>query len=89
MRVLNDRILVSRLDRQEVQFGSIVVPKMAVRDDYIGKVEMVGEEVKQVKVGDYVVIPVHLAIPISLRNVDYLVTQEKNVYVILDESEVI
>jgi len=89
MRVLKDRVLISRLERQEVQYGSLVVPTLATKDDYIGKIEMVGEEVTQVKPGEYVIIPVHLAIPISLRNKDYLIAQEKNIYMILDEAEVI
>lgn len=89
MRVLEDRVLLSRLDRKEAQYGSIVVPTVAVRDDYIGRVEMVGDKVTQVRVGDYVIVPVHLAIPVSLRNNDYLIVQEKNIYVILEESEVV
>lgn len=88
MRAIGDKVILERLDRQEVQHGRIILPKLAVKDDYIGRVVEVGEEVTKVKAGDYVVVPVHLAIPLSLNNKDYLIVQEKNIYLILEEHEV-
>jgi len=93
IRPMQDRILVERLEEQEVRRGSIIVPDTAKEKPQEGKVVAVGtgkvtEDGKRlpmdVKLGDRILFGKYSGSEVKLEDKDYLILREEDVLAVLD-----
>jgi chaperonin GroES len=93
IRPLHDRILVERLEEQEVRRGGIIIPDTAKEKPQEGKVIAVGngkvtEEGKKipldVKVGDRILFGKYSGSEVKIDDKDYLILREEDVLAILE-----
>jgi chaperonin GroES len=91
-RPLHDRILVKRIEEQEVKKGSIIIPDTAKEKPQEGKVIAVGggkvtEEGKKipldVKVGDRILFGKYSGSEVTVDDEEYLILREEDVLGIL------
>jgi chaperonin GroES len=92
-RPLHDRILVKRIEEQEVKKGGIIIPDTAKEKPQEGKVIAVGggkvtEEGKKipldVKTGDRILFGKYAGSEVKLEDEEYLILREEDVLGILD-----
>jgi chaperonin GroES len=92
-RPLHDRILVKRIEEQEVKKGGIIIPDTAKEKPQEGKVIAVGggkvtEEGKKipldVKTGDRILFGKYSGSEVKLEDEEYLILREEDVLGILD-----
>jgi chaperonin GroES len=76
---LGDRIFVKYMEEVERTAGGIFIPDAAKEKPQRGKVEAVGKEVKEVKVGDVVLFDKYSGSKISIDNEDFLIVKEEEV----------
>lgn len=81
---LKERIFVSYSDEMEKTAGGIYVPETAKEKPQKGRVEAVGSEVKQVKVGDTVLFDKYSGAKVNLDNNEYLIIKEEDILGILE-----
>ena len=81
---LKDRVFVSYTAELEKTAGGLYIPETAKEKPQSGKVEAVGEEVKQIKTGDTVLFDRYGGSKINLDNVEYLIVKEEDVLGILN-----
>jgi chaperonin GroES len=93
IRPLHDRILVERLEEQEVKKGSIIIPDTAKEKPQEAKVIAIGtgkvtEEGKKlpldVKVGDRILFGKYSGSEVTIDDKEYLIMREEDVLAILD-----
>jgi chaperonin GroES len=93
IRPLHDRILVERVEEQEVRRGGIIIPDTAKEKPQEGKVIAVGngkvtEEGKKipldVKVGDRILFGKYSGSEVKIDDKDYLILREEDVLAILE-----
>ena len=93
IRPLHDRILVERLEEQEVKKGSIIIPDTAKEKPQEAKVIAVGngkvtEEGKKlpldVKVGDRILFGKYSGSEVKIDDKEYLIMREEDVLAIMD-----
>jgi chaperonin GroES len=93
IRPLHDRILVKRIEEQEVRRGGIIVPDTAKEKPQEGKVIAVGtgkigEDGKRipmdVKAGDRILFGKYSGSEVKLEDEEYLILREEDVLGILD-----
>jgi chaperonin GroES len=93
IRPLHDRILVERLEEQEVRRGGIIIPDTAKEKPQEGKVVAVGngkvnEEGKKipldVKMGDKILFGKYSGSEVKIEDKDYLILREEDVLAILE-----
>ncbi len=93
IRPLHDRIVVKRLEEDQVSPGGIVIPDAAKEKPVKGEVVAIGNgkpldngEVRplEVKVGDKVLFGKYAGNEIKLDNTDYLVLREDDVIAVLE-----
>jgi chaperonin GroES len=93
IRPLHDRILVERLEEQEVKKGSIIIPDTAKEKPQEAKVIAVGngkvtDEGKKlpldVKVGDRILFGKYSGSEVKIDDKEYLIMREEDVLAILD-----
>lgn len=82
-RPLKDRVFVSYTPELEKTAGGLYIPETAKEKPQSGKVEAVGEEVKQIKVGDTILFDRYSGSKITLDNTEYLIVKEEDVLGIL------
>ena len=82
-RPLKDRVFVSYTEELEKTAGGLYIPDSAKEKPQSGKVEAVGAEVKQLKVGDKILFDRYSGSKISIDNVEYLIVKEEDVLGIL------
>jgi chaperonin GroES len=91
-RPLHDRILVKRIEEQEVKKGGIIIPDTAKEKPQEGKVVAVGggkvsEEGKKipldVKVGDRILFGKYSGSEVTVEDEEYLILREEDVLGIL------
>jgi len=80
---LKDRVFVSYTEELEKTAGGLFIPDSAKEKPQSGKVEAVGEEVKQLKVGDKILFDRYSGSKISIDNVEYLIVKEEDVLGVL------
>jgi chaperonin GroES len=93
IRPLHDRILVERLEEQEVRRGGIIIPDTAKEKPQEGKVIAVGngkvtDEGKKipldVKGGDRILFGKYSGSEVKIDDKDYLILREEDVLAILE-----
>ena len=80
---LADRVFVKFLEEMEKTAGGIYIPEAAKEKPQRGKVEAVGKDVEEVKVGDLVLFDKYSGSKISVENEDYLIVKEDEILGIL------
>ena len=92
IRPLHDRILVKRLEEQEVKKGGIIIPDTAKEKPQEGKVVAVGngkvtDEGKKipldVKAGDKILFGKYSGTDIKIDNEEYLILREDEVLAVI------
>lgn len=78
---IGDKVLVSRVIQEKI--GSFHVPENYQRTGN-GRVEAVGPEVTEVKVGDEVVLPNQTGLLVKIDDVDYGLFREKEIMAIVN-----
>ncbi len=81
---LKDRVFVSYSDEMEKTSGGLYVPDTAREKPQKGKVEAVGSEVKEVKVGDEVFFDKYSGSKVNMDNVEYLIIKEEDILGIIE-----
>ncbi len=81
---LKERVFVSYTDETEKTAGGIYVPDTAREKPQKGKVEAVGSEVKEVKVGDNVFFDKYSGSKVNIDNVEYLIIKEEDILGIIE-----
>jgi chaperonin GroES len=93
IRPMHDRILVERLEEQEVRRGGIIIPDTAKEKPQEGKVVAAGtgkvtDEGKKlpldVKVGDRILFGKYSGSEVKLDDKEYLILREEDVLAILE-----
>jgi chaperonin GroES len=93
IRPLHDRILVKRLEEQEVRRGGIIVPDTAKEKPQEGKVIAVGngkvnDEGKKipldVKAGDRILFGKYSGNEVKIEDEEYVIMREEDVLAILE-----
>ena len=93
IRPMHDRVLVERLEEQEVRRGGIIIPDTAKEKPQEGRVVAVGtgkvtDDGKRlapdVKVGDRVLFGKYSGSDVKVDDKDYLILREEDVLAILD-----
>jgi len=92
IRPLHDRILVERLEEQEVKKGGIIIPDTAKEKPQEGKVIAVGagkvtDEGKRltldVKVGDKILFGKYSGSEVKVDDKEYLIMREEDILAVL------
>jgi chaperonin GroES len=76
---LKERVFVSYKEELEKTAGGIYVPDTAKEKPQRGKVEAVGSEVKELKVGDEIFFDKYSGSKVQIDSVDYLIIKEEDV----------
>ena len=93
IRPLHDRILVKRMEEQEVRRGGIIIPDTAKEKPQEGKVVAVGngrvtEEGKKipldVKAGDRILFGKYSGNEVKIEDEEYVIMKEEDVLAILE-----
>jgi chaperonin GroES len=93
IRPLHDRILVKRLEEQEVKKGGIIIPDTAKEKPQEGKViaagnGKVGDDGKKipldVKAGDRILFGKYSGSEVKIEDDEYLILREEDVLAILE-----
>ena len=93
LRPLHDRILVKRIEEEEVRRGGIIIPDTAKEKPQEGKViavgsGKVGEDGKkiqlEVKAGDRILFGKYSGSEVKIDDEEYLILREEDVLGILD-----
>ena len=93
IRPLHDRILVKRLEEQEVKKGGIIIPDTAKEKPQEGKViaagnGKVGDDGKKipldVKAGDKILFGKYTGSEVKIDDKEYLILREEDVLAILE-----
>ena len=76
---LGDRVFVKFTDEAEKTAGGIYIPETAKEKPQKGKVEAVGKDVEEVKVGDIILFDKYAGSKIQMDDSDYLIIKEEEV----------
>ncbi|NOX20793.1 MAG: co-chaperone GroES [Nitrospirae bacterium] len=82
---LKDRVFLSYTEEVEKTPGGIYVPDTAKEKPQRGKVEAVGSEVKEVKVGDEVMFDRYAGSKVKMNGTEYLIIKEEDILGIVEE----
>lgn len=88
MKAVGTRVIAKPVKLDEIRYGNLVIPRTGIGDKTLWQVVQVGEEVRYVKPGDYIVAPVHVLQEITIMGEDYAVLKEEHVYAVLTHEEV-
>jgi len=81
---LKDRVFVSYAEEMERTPGGIYVPETAKEKPQKGKVEAVGSEVKELKVGDMVLFDKYSGSKVKIDDTEYLIIKEEDILGIVE-----
>ncbi|MCH7646383.1 MAG: co-chaperone GroES [Nitrospinae bacterium] len=93
VRPLHDRILLRRIEEQEVKKGGIIIPDTAKEKPQEGEVVAVGEgrrlesgerQPMDVKVGDLVLFGKYSGTDVMIDDEEYLILREEDVFAIIE-----
>jgi chaperonin GroES len=82
---LKDRVFVSYSEEMEKTAGGIYIPEAAKEKPQKGKIEAVGGEVKNLKVGDVILFDKYSGSKINMDGTDYLIVKEEDVLGIFEK----
>ena len=83
LKPLQDRVVVSYAEEVEKTAGGIYVPDTAKEKPQQGKVEAVGKDVKEVKVGDIVLFDRYGGSKVKVGDAEQLVIKEEDILAIV------
>lgn len=81
---LKDRVFVRYAEEEDKTRGGLYVPDTAKEKPQKGKVEAVGSEVKEVKVGDIVLFDKYSGSKIRMDDVEHLIVKEEDILGIVE-----
>jgi chaperonin GroES len=93
VRPLHDRVLLRRIEEQEVKKGGIIIPDTAKEKPQEGEVVAVGEgrrmetgerQPMDVKVGDLVLFGKYSGTDVMIDDEEYLILREEDVFAIIE-----
>ncbi len=84
LKPLKDRLLVSYLEQEEKTAGGIIIPESAKERPQKGKVEAVGKEVEEVKVGDVIMFKTYAPDNIKMDGKEYGILKLEDVMGIIE-----
>jgi len=76
---LGDRVFVKFLEEMEKTAGGLYIPDAAKEKPQRGKVEAVGKDAKEVKVGDVILFDKYSGSKIKIDNDEYLIIKEEEI----------
>ncbi len=76
---LKDRVFVSYSEETEKTSGGIYIPEAAKEKPQKGKVETIGSEVKDLKVGDLILFDKYSGSKINIEGTDFLIVKEEDI----------
>ena len=82
---LHDRVFVRYSEEEEKTAGGIYIPDAAKEKPQRGKVEAIGKDVKEVKVGDEVLFDKYSGSKLVLNGEDYLILKEEDILGVFSE----
>jgi chaperonin GroES len=85
LKPLKDRVFVSYTEETEKTPGGIYVPDTAKEKPQRGKVEAVGSEVKEIKVGDIILFDRYSGSKVKVNETEHLIIKEEDVLGIVVE----
>ncbi|MBI4822918.1 MAG: co-chaperone GroES [Nitrospirae bacterium] len=83
-RPLKDRVFVSYAEEIEKTAGGLYVPDTAKEKPQKGKVEAVGSEVKELKVGNTVLFDKYSGSKVKIDDTEYLIIKEEDILGIME-----
>jgi chaperonin GroES len=83
-RPLKDRVFVSYSEEGEKTAGGIYIPDSAKEKPQKGKVEAIGSEVKDVKVGNTILFDKYSGSKVNMDGTDYLIVKEEDILGIVE-----
>ena len=92
VRPLHDRVLLRRIEEQEVKKGGIIIPDTAKEKPQEGEVVAIGEgrrldsgerQPMDVKVGDLVLFGKYSGTDVMIDDEEYLILREEDVFAII------
>ncbi len=84
-RPLKERVFVSYTEELDKTAGGIYIPDAAKEKPQKGRVEAIGTDVKQVKVGDIILFDKYSGSKITLDNTEYLIVKEEDILGIFEK----
>jgi len=81
---LKDRVFVSYSEEGEKTAGGLYIPDSAKEKPQKGKVEAIGSEVKDVKVGNTILFDKYSGSKVNMDGTDYLIVKEEDILGIID-----
>lgn len=82
-RPLKERVFVSYAEEAERTSGGIYLPDTAKEKPQRGKVEAVGSDVKETRVGDIILFDKYSGSKINIDGTDYLILKEEDILGVL------
>jgi chaperonin GroES len=76
---LGDRVFVKFLEEMERTPGGIYIPEAAKEKPQKGRVEGVGKDVEEVKVGDTILFDKYSGSKVKIDDQDYLIVKEEEI----------
>jgi chaperonin GroES len=76
---LKDRAFVSYSEEAEKTSGGLYIPEAAKEKPQKGKIEAIGSEVKDIKVGDTILFDKYSGSKINIEGNDYLIIKEEDI----------
>jgi len=83
IKPVKDRVVVKPLGSEEKTAGGIIIPASAQDTEKRGKVESVGKDVEEVRVGDVVLFGQYGGTEVSIDGQDYRIIPESQIYAVL------
>ncbi len=81
---LKERVFVSYSEELEKTAGGLYIPDAAKEKPQRGKIEAIGSEVKNVKVGDTVLFDKYSGSKITIDSQEYLILKEEDILGIIE-----
>ncbi len=85
LKPLKDRVVVSYSEEAEKTSGGIYVPDTAKEKPQQGKVEAVGSEVKELKVGNIVLFDKYSGSKVKVDDAEQLIIKEEDILAIVEK----
>jgi len=81
---LNERVFVSYVEELERTAGGLYIPDAAKEKPQRGKIEAIGSDVKNVKVGETVLFDKYSGSKVSIDSQEYLILKEEDILGIIE-----
>jgi chaperonin GroES len=81
---LKDRVFVSYSAELEKTLGGLYIPDAAKEKPQKGKIEAIGNEVKNVKIGDVILFDKYSGSKITIDSQEYLILKEEDILGIIE-----